>query len=161
MGMECGCYALDGLGARKAEVLAAGGTQYLLASAMMETDDMIADYTYGDGKTEDSFNAGICKQNWGMMRRCHAEWQGMNAQQFATSDAMNDDLALDVQVYFECREFFGGSWWAGHRNGAAGLINPNTNDIASFKAAMDWTNEMLAGHTTDDLRFWVSVPAIR
>jgi hypothetical protein len=73
---------------------------------------------------------------------------------------MNDDRALDVQVYDECRAQFGDSWWGGHRNGASGLMNPNTQDIQNFKAAMDWTFEQLPGHETDDVRFWVSVPAI-
>jgi hypothetical protein len=133
----------------------------MLASAMMETELMDATtYAYGDNKTGDSFNAGVAKQNWGMMRQCHPAWNGMSASQYATSAAMNTDRALDVQVYNQCRSYFGDRWWGGHRDGSAGLMNPNTADIMNFKAAMDWTNSMLGGHTTDDVRFWVDVVAI-
>jgi hypothetical protein len=150
-----------GLGANKAALRAAGATQYMIASAMMETETMDAsDYPYGDGKTNDSFNAGVCKQNWGMIRECHAAWSSLGPSSYATAAAMNTDLALDVQVYSECRSHFGDLWWAGHRNGAAGLDNPNTTDIQNFKTAMDWTNAQIASHLCDDVRFWVDVPAI-
>jgi len=158
---QCGCYKVSGLGATKQALIAAGASQYMLASAMMETELMDATtYPYGDNKTGDSFNAGVAKQNWGMMRTCHPAWNGMGASAYATSAAMNTNRTLDVQVYNECRSYYGNNWWAGHRNGASGLSNPNTADIQNFKAAMDWTNNMLTGHTCDDVRFWVSIPAI-
>jgi hypothetical protein len=49
----------------------------------------------------DSFNAGIAKQNWGMVRRCHPAWNALPATSFSTSTAMNTNLALDVQVFAE------------------------------------------------------------
>jgi len=158
--MRCGCYRVSGLGANKAALRSAGASQYMLASAMMETERMDTNYAFGDNKTGDSFNAGVTKQNWGMMRQCHPAWRSLSSGSYTTSAAMNSNRTLDVQVYNECRSFFGTRWWAGHRNGSSGLNNPNTQDINNFKAAADWTNNMLNGHLTDDVRFWVSVPAI-
>jgi hypothetical protein len=158
--IACGCTWVDGLAERKAVIMGtAGATQYFLASAMMETATLTADYTLGDGKTLDAFNAGLAKQNWGMIRRCHPAWQSQTAEQFMTSTAMNSSLALDVQVYNECRAMFGNQWWAGHRNGYNNL-NTNTQDIQEFKAGMDWTNTQLTGHLTDDVRFWVTIRPI-
>ena len=158
--LTCGCTWVDGLAERKQQIMAIGGaSQYFLASAMMETANLRADYAYGDGKTQDAFNAGLAKQNWGMTRRCHAAWSGQTAGQFATSATMNDDLALDIQVYNECRSMFGNDWWSGHRNGYDN-IGSSTQDIQEFKGAMDWTNQMLTGHLSDDVRFWVTIQAI-
>jgi hypothetical protein len=157
--LECGCTWVDGLAERKAVILGtAGATQYFLASAMMETATLTADYALGDNKTGDAFNAGLAKQNWGMIRQCHAAWNGLGAGDFMTSTAMNSDLALDIQVYNECRDRFGAQWWAGHRSGNPN--NANTTDVLQFKGAMDWTNSMLTDHLTDDVRFWVSITPI-
>lgn len=165
----CGCYTPAGLGANKAALFAAGARDYMLASAMMETELMDAStYPYGDQmpdgtpKTGDAWNGGVCKQNWGMMRTCYPPWQGLASDQYATAGAMNSDLGLDVAVYNACRDHFGDDWWAGHRNGASGLANPDTADIQAFKAAMDWTYEQLVSgsHFCDDVRFWVNVQAI-
>src|SRR5262249_12490657 len=58
--ISCGCQIVNGLGANKKAILDAGASQasadqtyvqYLLASAMIETTNMTADYTLGDGKT--------------------------------------------------------------------------------------------------------------
>jgi len=160
-GLECGCYTVNGLGANKAAILAAGGNLEMLASAMMETETMTADYRLGDGKTGDSFNAGVTKQNWGMARQCHPAWQGMSSSQYSTSTAMNGDRALDATVYKECWTFFGDKWFGGHRNGSSGLQNPNTSDIQRFKSAWEWTRTQIGtAHQCDNVRFWVNVPAI-
>jgi Stigma-specific protein, Stig1 len=158
--LPCGCTWVVGFATRKQQIFAtAGASQYFLASAMMETNTLTSNYTLGDGKTGDSFNAGICKQNWGMIRRCHPAWNALSAGQFSTSTAMNSSLALDVQVYNECRSMFGNNWWSGHRNGF-GSLGSNTQDIQEFKGAMDWINMMLAGHLGDDVQFWVTIRAI-
>lgn len=158
--LACGCTWIEGLGQRKQTIMSTNGaTQYFVASAMMETAALLANYALGDNKTQDSFNAGLAKQNWGMIRRCHPAWSGQSAAQFATSAAMNTDLALDVQVYNECRVMFGDSWWSGHRAGY-GSLGMSTLDIQQFKAASDWTNQMLTDHLTDDVRFWVTIRPI-
>ena len=56
----------------------------------------------------------------------------------------------------------GANWWAGHRNGASGLMNPSTADISNFKAARDWTYDRIqeGDHFCDDVRFWAMVQAI-
>jgi hypothetical protein len=158
--MDCGCYSIKGLGKNKAALFAAGGNRAMLASAMMETDTLTADYAYGDNKTWDSFNAGVCKQNWGMIRECHPEWRSLGAGDYARAAAMNTDRALDAKVYLECRAYFGERWYAGHRAGWGGLQDSNTQDIRNFTAAAKWTERMVVGHECDDLRFWVDVPAI-
>jgi hypothetical protein len=165
----CGCQVANGIGNSKRAILGAGASQsasdqplvqYMLASAMIETADMTTNYPLGDGKTGDSFNAGVAKQNWGMIRVCHTAWNNLRSTAYATSEQMNSDRQLDVQVYVECRKHFGNNWWAGHRNGSAGLQNPNTADIQNFKAGEDWTNQMIqnGGHQCDDVRFWVNLP---
>ncbi len=160
--LYCGCQIVSALGQHKVNLTNAGASRYMLAAAMMETLDMTAaSYAYGDGKWGDSFNAGVAKQNWLMMRACHTPWNGLDTEDYATSAALNSDLALDVQVFTECRSYYGSQWWAGHRAGQSGLDGTHsTDDIDRFKRAMDWTNDMLEGHFTDDVRFWVDVPAI-
>lgn len=158
--IQCGCTWVVGLAARKQVIMATTGfSQYLLASAMLETADLTTNYPLGDNKTGDSFNAGIAKQNWGMIRRCHPAWNAMTAGQFSTSAAMNSSLALDVQVYNECRAMFGANWWSGDRAGF-GSLGANTPDIQVFKGGMDWINMMLTTHLADDVRVWVTVPPI-
>lgn len=65
-----GSYTVSGLGNRKKAITGAGGNDLDVAIAMLETERMSTDYTFGDGKTYDSANFGIFKQNWGMMRVC-------------------------------------------------------------------------------------------
>lgn len=83
-----GSYTISGLGTRKQQVTAAGANTLGLAVAMLETDTMSSDYTYGDGKTEDSANFGIFKQNWGMLRVCCSQFQGQS------QDSWNNGAAL-------------------------------------------------------------------
>jgi len=165
----CGCQVATGIGDSKKAILDAGASEaasdralveYMLASAMIETADMTTNYPLGDGKTGDGFNAGIAKQNWGMMRVCHTAWNSLRSSGYATSEQMNGNRQLDVQVYVECRKHFAGDWWAGHRNGSAGLQTPNTPDIQNFKAGEDWTHQMIqdGNHQCDDVRFWVNLP---
>lgn len=86
--------------------------------------------------------------------------------------------------------YYGDSkWFAGHRNGASGLANPDTEDINSestfpsrmqsndtlgertktdevssdYKDAVYWIQEQIdsdSAHKSDDIRFWVDVVAI-
>lgn len=94
---------ISGLGARKQAVTGAGGNTRDLAIAMLETKTMTADYTYGmtinvsrkircvvciltylwtgDGKTGDSTNFGIFKQNWYMLRHSASEFLGETVDQ--------------------------------------------------------------------------------
>ncbi|KAF7588695.1 hypothetical protein BBP40_005294, partial [Aspergillus hancockii] len=54
-------------------------------------------------------------------------------------------------------------WFAGHRNGASGLANPNTPDITNYKHAVQWIQKQIDSnkkYKTDDTRFWVNVVAI-
>lgn len=164
--LECGCGFRQGFAEQKQVIMnTPGASQYFLASAMMETTTLTAAYPLGDvfpngaQKTGDAFNGGIAKQNWGMMRRCHPEWSGLGAGDFLTGAELNLDLALDIEVYDECRQVFGNDWWSGHRLGFNNLGN-NDPDVQRFRAAMDWTNLMLEGHLADDVFFYVVVPAI-
>jgi hypothetical protein len=151
-----------GLGTTKQAILTAGGNWDMLASGMMETEKLDATtYPLGDNKTGDSFNAGICKQNWGMIRSCHPAYKNLTSSDYLTSTAMNTDRVLDATVYKECRAMWPGNLWlAGHRDGSAGIANPNTPDIQWFIQAYNWTHDMLACHQNDDVRFWVNVVAI-
>lgn len=50
-GRDSGSYTVSGLGARKQAIIAAGGNVFDIAIAMLETETLTTDYTYGDGKT--------------------------------------------------------------------------------------------------------------
>lgn len=44
----------------------------------------------------------------------------------------SSDLSADVASRQECQNYYGEQkWFAGHRNGASGLSNPDTDDINS------------------------------
>src|SRR5690606_6612767 len=112
MNADCGCTWVDGIAERKQAITAAGASIDFLASAMMETDDLTTNYPRGDNKSGDAFNAGLCKQNLAMIRSCHPAIQSESQ-----AEVMNTDLALDIQVYGECRAQFGDNWYYGHRQG--------------------------------------------
>ena len=173
--IRCGCGLIIGFGDRKQEIAATGGDQRFLASAMMETITMTADYPFGDvnpgpdgrtgtaddiPKTGGAANFGIAKQNWTMIRQCHPAYAGLNDGAYQRGAELNSNLALDIQVYDECRAFFGDRWFGGHRNGTAGLNNPNTVDVRRFQASTEWVRQMLDGHLDDDVQFYVFLQAI-
>ena len=64
----------------------------------------------------------------------------------------------------QCSSYYGiDKWFAGHRNGATGLANPNTNDIKLYKTAVYWLKDRIDSSTSyksDNTRFWVDVIAI-
>ncbi|TFK40218.1 hypothetical protein BDQ12DRAFT_721680 [Crucibulum laeve] len=164
-----GSYTVSGLGARKKQLIACGANELDLAIAMMETERMTTDYTYGDGKTSDSFNAGVFKQNWGMLRQSVSRYSGKSANDYNTAAELNSNLCLDISVRHESQNHFGeGLWFAGHRNGASGLANPNTQDIQNYKDGVYWIRNQLyyynngkGADMTSDIRFWVDgVPPI-
>jgi len=71
---------------------------------------------------------------------------------------------LDVASRQQSEAFYGQDrWFAGHRNGATGLANPNTSDIENYKSAVFWIKSQLDSSTTyltDDTRFYVQVVPI-
>ncbi|KAJ9667782.1 hypothetical protein H2201_001968 [Coniosporium apollinis] len=159
-----GSYIVPGFGSRKQAVISTGGTSLDLAVAMLETDGMTTDYAYGDNKSGDSANFGIFKQNWGMLRECASRFRGQANYDYNNGNALNWDLNADVTARRECQDYYGyDKWFAGHRNGASGLNNPNTQDIANYKTAVQWIQSQIDSDSrfrTDDTRFWVDVPAI-
>ncbi|KAL4889997.1 hypothetical protein BDV59DRAFT_204803 [Aspergillus ambiguus] len=159
-----GNYTVSGLGERKAAVLAAGGNTMDMAIAMLETETMTTDYTYGDGKTGDSTNFGIFKQNWMMLRTSASEFMGETVDQVDDGAILNTDLDKDVTARHDSESYYGfDTWCAGHRNGASGLSNPNTSDIAGYKSAIQWIQQQIESdekYQSDDTRFWVDVQAI-
>lgn len=157
-GMSCGCYTVSGLGTNKRALTSAGASRYMLAAAMMETEQMNTNYTYGDGKSGDSFNAGRTKLNY-----FEARMAGVG--QGSTSALWNKCASAsgDVQVWNACKSYWGSRYWAVHRNGESGANNPNTTDIQRFKTANDWTDARIgsnSAYSSNDVRFWVQVPAI-
>ncbi|BCS21530.1 glycoside hydrolase family 134 protein [Aspergillus puulaauensis] len=163
-GDDRGNYTVSGLGARKQEITAAGGTSQDLSIAMLETDGMTTDYTYGDGKTGDATNFGIFKQNWMMLRTSTSQFEGLAVADVDQGAVLNSDLAADITARHESEEHYGyTTWCAGHRNGASGLDNPNTDDIATYQSAIEWIQQQIDSneqYLSDDTRFWVDVTAI-
>jgi hypothetical protein len=154
-GISCGCYSVSGLGSTKSSLRSAGASQYFLASAMMETEGMNTNYTYGDGKSGDAFNAGRCKINYYAAKLAGVS-QGSTSALWTKCTSMSGD----VSVWNAIKSKLGSKYWAVHRNGATGYNNPNTTDINNFKSANDWTNNQIGSHLTDNIRFWCSIPAI-
>lgn len=159
-----GSYTVSGLGTRKKAITAAGGTTLDMAIAMLETDTMKADYTYGDGKSQDSANFGIMKQNWGVLRQGSSQFKGQTTAQYNNGAVLNSNLAEDIKARHDCVAAFGiDKWFGGHRDGATGLTNYNTADINSYKNAVYWIQKQIEASSsclTDDTRFWVDVTAI-
>ncbi|KAL4745493.1 hypothetical protein BDW72DRAFT_208161 [Aspergillus terricola var. indicus] len=155
---------ISGLGARKQAVLDAGGNTRDLAIAMLETTTMTTDYTYGDGKTGESTNFGIFKQNWYMLRHSASDFLGQTVDQVKNGAILNSDLGKDVQARHEGEEHFGyETWFAGHRNGESGVQNPGTDDIKAYIDAVVWIQQQIESdkkYQSDDTRFWVDVHAI-
>ena len=161
---QCGSETIAGLGARKQQVLGAGGTVLDLAVAMLETKPMLANYQYGDNKSGDAANFGIFKQNWLMIRSACSQFAGQAESSWNNGAALNSDLTADVNCLHQIMNHYGiDTWFAGHRNGSTGLANPNTSDIAAYKTAVYWIRDRLqedSANLSNDTRFWVNVPAI-
>ncbi|KAL4756450.1 uncharacterized protein BDW70DRAFT_154190 [Aspergillus foveolatus] len=161
-----GSYTVSGLGQRKQAILNAGGNTLDLAIAMLETEGMTTDYTYGDGKTYDAANFGLFKQNWGMLRVCATRYglAGQSEADWNKGAILNSNVYADVASRWDCQGYYGVDlWFAGHRNGASGLSNPNTDDINNYKSAVYWIQQQIDSNSvykTDDTRFWVNVQAI-
>ncbi|OQE29020.1 hypothetical protein PENFLA_c004G10366 [Penicillium flavigenum] len=159
-----GNQTVAGLGARKQEVVAAGGNTRDLAIAMLETDTMTTDYKYGDGKTGDGTNFGIFKQNWFILRHSASEFLGQTVDDVDNGAILNSDLGKDIQSRHEGEEHYGfETWFSGHRNGESGIKNPGTEDINGYIDAIAWIQQQIESdekYQSDDTRFWVDVQAI-
>lgn len=74
------------------------------------------------------------------------------------------DIYADVASRWDCQNYYGyDKWFAGHRNGATGLNDPYTPDIARYKAGIQWIQNQIDSdykYRTDDTRFWVDIPPI-
>jgi hypothetical protein len=162
--LSCGSYTISGLGSRKQQVLGAGASVLDLAVAMLETDTMQANYTYGDGKSGDSANFGIFKQNWYMLRTSCSYFSGQTASQYNNGAVLNSSLGEDVSCINQSQSHYGLTlWFAGQRDGQSGLSNPNQTVITEYQVAVEWIESQLnasSSNRTNDTRFWVSVPAI-
>ncbi|KAL4767039.1 hypothetical protein BDW60DRAFT_227073 [Aspergillus nidulans var. acristatus] len=155
---------ITGLGARKQALLDAGGNTRDLAIAMLETRRLLTIIPTGDGKTGDSTNFGIFKQNWYMLRHSASDFLGQTVDQVANGAILNSDLGKDVQARHEGEEKYGyETWFAGHRNGESGVQNPGTDDIKAYIDAVAWIQQQIESdkkYQSDDTRFWVDVHAI-
>ncbi|KAG8629555.1 hypothetical protein KVT40_003420 [Elsinoe batatas] len=161
---QTGSYTISGLGARKRQVTSAGADSFNLAIAMLETERMTTDYVYGDGKSQDASNFGIFKQNWGMLRVCCSKFKGQSQANWNNGAALNSDLYADVQCLKECQGYYGRDrWLAGHRNGATGLANPNTQDIQNYINGVKYIQTQLTTQPnglTNDVRYYIYVVPI-
>lgn len=162
-GATCGYYTVSGLGWNKQALTSAGGNVLDMATAMLETEKMDTNYTYGDGKTGDATNFGIFKQNWGMLRVSCNRFKGQSTSQVSNGALLNSSRSADVRCLHDSQSYYGlDRWFAGHRNGSTGLQYPYTTDINNYKAAVYWIRDQIVnnGAYSNDIRFWVNVPAI-
>jgi hypothetical protein len=158
----CGSYTVSGLGSRKQAILNNGGNTLDMAIAMEETENMQATYAYGDGKSGDAANFGIFKQNWYMLRTSVPQYEPYGPSAWNAGAALNNNLNWDIQCLHDGQNHYGlYNWFAGHRDGPTGLSNPNTTDINNYRNAIYWIQSQINnGHQTDNVRFWVNIPAI-
>lgn len=49
---------------------------------------MDTDYDYGDNKELDASNFGIFKQNWGLLRNCSSQFEGMAEADWNDGDVL-------------------------------------------------------------------------
>lgn len=159
-----GSYTVPGLGKRKQQIIKAGGGTWDIAIAMLETDNLGTNYTYGDGKTGDSTNFGIFKQNWFMLRTSTTQFKKYPASKFKAGGILNKKLGQDIRARQQSQAFYGADkWFAGHRNGESGLNNPYTQDITNYKNGVNWIHSQLVSnkkYLLDDTRFWIYVVPI-
>ena len=77
---------------------------------------------------------------------------------------LNSNLSADITCRHQSQSYYGeATWFAGHRNGASGLANPNTADIQAYRDAVYWIRSQLeasSANLSSDTRFWVNVGAI-
>lgn len=125
---------------------------------------MKTDYTYGDGKTGDSTNFGVFKQNWFMIRTSCSTFSGQTASDVSNGAVLNSDLTSDVDCRQQSQAYYGeDKWFGGHRNGQSGIENPNTDDINTYKNAVLWIQQQIESddkYLTDDTRFYNYVKPI-
>lgn len=76
----------------------------------------------------------------------------------------SSDIYADVAARWDCQGYYGYDiWFAGHRNGATGLNDPWTEDIAFYKSSIQWIQSQIdsnSAYQSDDTRFWVDVTPI-
>jgi hypothetical protein len=168
--------------ATKSAIFASGGETLELAIAMLENEDLLADYPFGDCKTGDAANFGIYKMNWYMIKRCPSAMPliGSNPASSVSTGvgkAINSDAMLATKILLEAMKRWptdapdptkpvSNNFWAGHRWGQSGLDNwPDTNwgdiqryylSVQAIKAKCD----LEATVWTTDVRYWVDVPAV-
>ncbi|KAJ5968349.1 hypothetical protein N7501_004597 [Penicillium viridicatum] len=159
-----GSYTSPGIGDRKKAILDAGGNTRDMAIAMLETNTMTTDYTYGDGKSGDGTNFGVFKQNWYMLRNSASEFLGQTVAEVSNGAILNSDLKKDIQARHDGEKHFGYEiWFSGHRNGESGVKNPGTADIQTYINGVTWIQQQIesdAKYQTDDTRFWIDVVPI-
>ncbi|KAJ6143111.1 hypothetical protein N7471_002564 [Penicillium samsonianum] len=159
-----GSYIVPGLGDRKKDILNAGGNTRDMAIAMLETNKMATDYTYGDGKTGDGTNFGVFKQNWYILRHSASEFLGNTVDEVKDGAILNSDLSKDIKARHEGEKHYGyETWFSGHRNGESGINNPGTADINAYISGVAWIQKQIESddkYQSDDTRFWVDVVAI-
>ncbi|KAG6853495.1 hypothetical protein C0991_003769 [Blastosporella zonata] len=69
-----------------------------------------------------------------------------------TGAELNSNLCLDISLRHESMNHYGeGIWFAGQRDGASGLTNPNTQDIQNYKDAVYWIRDQLEYYNNADL----------
>lgn len=114
----------------------------------------------------------VCASRAGFAGMTESQWNKGAALKYVhtrqsfpdQTDTFSSDLYADVAARWDCQDYYGyDKWFAGHRNGASGLANPNTDDIETYKTAVEWIQAQIDSNSkyqTDDTRFWVDVTAI-
>jgi hypothetical protein len=122
-----GSYTVPSLGKRKRQIMRHGGQVLGLTTAMLETDTLTTNYTDDDGKSGDSANFGIFKQNGFMLRIFTAEFKHQTAVDYKQGTILNKKLMKDIKARQESEKHYStGKWFGGYRNGETGLNHPYT-----------------------------------
>jgi hypothetical protein len=162
---SCGSYTVNSQYAtNKHSVLSSGGNTTWLAVGMEETNTLDSNYTYGDGKTGDGANFGYMKDNWYSYRTAVPQFSGQSSSQYNNGAVANGNYGNANSFANDIVSHYGWTgYWELHRDGQSGL-NGWTSDINNYYQAIQWIasqiNSNYSKYTTDQTRFWVSVPAI-
>ncbi|QGI82479.1 hypothetical protein CEK25_009208 [Fusarium fujikuroi] len=151
---------VSGLGTRKQAILSAGGNGTLdLAILRTHVNQLHMSEFTGDVNG----NALDAAKRAGFKDKPKAR-VSLRTLTGSTQLTHSSDIYADVASRWDCQGYYGyDRWFAGHRNGATGLSNPNTEDIRFYRESVEWIQKQIESkstYKTDDTRFWVDVTPI-
>jgi hypothetical protein len=169
--------------ATKFAIRATKGGTLGLAIAMLETESLLCNYSFGDGKDAGAANFGIYKMNWDMIKECSTATKIIGTQPASAvwntvGPTINSDPVLATQLLIEGMEKWStavpdpnnpveNNFWAGQRWGSTGLTNAASPaqwaDIQNYYLAVEAIKAKCDQDSTvwtSNIRYWVYLPRV-